>query len=195
MKSTFKIAALVLAFAGLSVAAKAQTTSTTTSNGIRYSIGVDAGIPTGNFNNNYKWNLGGSVQADIPVANQLFVTVNAGYNNVFGETVHVANNNVNTTFEYQNVQLLPVKAGLKFFPVSNFYIQGEAGAAFLLNKKDFYDDKSVAFVYAPQIGVQFPVSASNFIDAGIRYEGTTKYSSAVNGSKVNFVGVRVAYGF
>jgi hypothetical protein len=195
MKSTFKIAALVLAFAGLSVAAKAQTTSTTTSNGIRYSIGVDAGIPTGNFNNNYKWNLGGSVQADIPVAKQLFVTVNAGYNNVFGETVNVANNNVNTTFEYQNVQLLPVKAGLKYFPVSNFYIQGEAGAAFLLNKKDFYDDKSVAFVYAPQIGVQFPVSASNFIDAGIRYEGTTKYSSAVNGSKVNFVGVRVAYGF
>jgi hypothetical protein len=50
MKSTLKIAALVLAFAGLSVAAKAQTTtststSTTTKGGIRYSIGVDAGIP------------------------------------------------------------------------------------------------------------------------------------------------------
>lgn len=195
MKSTLKIATLVLAFAGLSVAAKAQTTTTststkTTSNGVRYSIGVDAGIPTGNFNNAYKWNLGGSVQADIPVASQLFVTVNAGYNNVFGEK-----NVGSTSVDVPNIQLLPVKAGLKFFPISNFYVQGEAGAAFLLNKSDFFNDKSTAFVYAPQVGVQFPVSASSFIDAGVRYEATTKYSSAFNNSKVNFVGVRVAYGF
>jgi hypothetical protein len=197
MKSTLKIATLVLAFAGLSVAAKAQTTTptptsstTTTSTGVRYSIGVDAGIPTGSFNSGYKWNLGGSVQADIPVASQLFVTVNAGYNNVFGEK-NISGTGVNVP----NIQLLPVKAGLKFFPISNFYVQGEAGAAFLLNKSDFFNDKSTAFVYAPQVGVQFPVSGSSFIDAGVRYEATTKYSSAFNNSKVNFVGVRVAYGF
>jgi hypothetical protein len=194
MKNVLKITTLALAFAGLSFAAKAQTTtttSTTTTGGIRYSIGVDAGIPTGTFNKAFKWNLGGSVQADIPVANQLFVTVNAGYNNVFGEKDYFG-----TGIDVPNLQLIPVKAGLKFFPVSNFYIQGEAGAAFLLNKSDFFDDKSVAFVYAPQIGVQFPVSANgNFIDAGIRYEGTTKYSSASDASKVNFVGVRLAYGF
>jgi hypothetical protein len=197
MKSTLKIATLVLAFAGLSVAAKAQTTTTststkttTTSSGVRYSIGVDAGIPTGSFNNAYKWNLGGSVQADIPIASQLFVTVNAGYNNVFGEK-NVGSTNVNVP----NIQLLPVKAGLKYFPISNFYVQGEAGAAFLLNKTDFFNDKSTAFVYAPQVGVQFPVSGSSFIDAGVRYEATTKYSSAFNNSKVNFFGVRVAYGF
>ena len=200
MKNALKITTLALAFAGLSFAAKAQTstttTSTTTSGGIRYSIGVDAGIPTGTFNNAYKWNLGGSVQADIPVANQLFVTVNAGYNNVFGETITGVVGGPSSTVEVPNLQLLPVKAGLKFFPVANFYIQGEAGAAFLLNKSDFFNDKSVAFVYAPQIGVQFPVSANgNFIDAGIRYEGTTKYSSAFDNSKVNFVGVRLAYGF
>ncbi|RWY55836.1 hypothetical protein [Mucilaginibacter gilvus] len=198
MKNALKITTLALAFAGLSFAAKAQTTttSTTTSGGIRYSIGVDAGIPTGTFNNGFKWNLGGSVQADIPVANQLFFTLNAGYNNVFGETIHIAGGNTSSTLEVPNLQLLPVKAGLKFFPVANFYIQGEAGAAFLLNKSDFFNDKSVAFVYAPQIGVQFPVSTSgNFIDAGVRYEGTTKYSSASDASKVNFVGIRLAYGF
>jgi hypothetical protein len=68
MKSTLKIAALVLAFAGLSVAANAQTTtststSTTTKDGIRYSIGVEAGIPVGSLKDSHKWNLGGSVQA------------------------------------------------------------------------------------------------------------------------------------
>src|SRR5580704_17636325 len=90
MKSTFKISALVLAFAGLAFGAKAQTTSTsakrTTSNGVILSVGVDAGIPTVNLSNSYNWNLGGSVQADIPVIqHQLFVTVNAGYNNIFGK--------------------------------------------------------------------------------------------------------------
>ena len=93
MKNTFKISALALAFAGLAFGAKAQTTtptttSTTTKDGIRYSIGVDAGIALGDFKDNYKWNLGGSVQADIPVlSNQLFVTVNAGYNNVFAKMI------------------------------------------------------------------------------------------------------------
>jgi hypothetical protein len=197
MKSTLKIAALVLAFAGLSVAAKAQTTtststSTTTNGGIRYSIGVDAGIPVGDFKHSHKWNLGGSAQGDIPVANQLFVTVNAGYNNIFGKSDFkgIPGNDV------ADVKLIPVKAGLKFFPVQNFYVQGEAGASFLLNKKDTYNDKSVAFVYAPQVGVQFPVSASgNFIDAGVRYEATTKFNKAIDNSKVQFVSLRVAYGF
>ena len=200
MKNTFKISALVLAFAGFAFGAKAQTTtptttttSTTTNNGIRYSIGVDAGIPLGNFKDSYKWNLGGSVQADIPViSNQLFVTVNAGYNNIFGkkDIGGIAGADV------PNFQLIPVKAGLKYFVIPNFYVQGEAGAAFLLNKKDVGVDKSTAFVYAPQVGVQFPISANgNFIDAGIRYEATTKYASGINDSKVSFLGIRVAYGF
>jgi hypothetical protein len=199
MKNTFKISALALAFAALAFSAKAQTTtptpsttSTTTSNGIRYSIGVDAGIPLGDFKDTHKWNLGGSVQADIPVASQLFVTVNAGYNNIFGKKNlgGIANADV------PNFQLIPVKAGLKYFVIPNFYVQGEAGAAFLLNKKDVGVNKSTAFVYAPQIGVQFPVSANgNFIDAGIRYEATTKYATGVDNSKVSFLGLRVAYGF
>jgi hypothetical protein len=198
MKNSFKISALILAFAGLGFGAKAQTatttttTATTTTGGIRYSIGVDAGIPVGNFKDNYKWNLGGSVQADIPVyKNQLFVTVNAGYNNIFGkkDIGGVAN------LDAPDFHLIPVKAGLKFFPIENFYIQGEAGAAFLLNKSDVGANKSTAFVYAPQIGVQFPVSKSSFIDAGVRYEATTKYTTGIDQSKVNFIGIRVAYGF
>ncbi|WPU94171.1 hypothetical protein SNE25_01360 [Mucilaginibacter sabulilitoris] len=194
MKNTLKISALALAFAGLAFGAKAQTTtptttSTTTKDGIRYSIGVDAGIALGDFKDNYKWNLGGSVQADIPVlSNQLFVTVNAGYNNVFAKNDIPSNP---TDFH-----LIPVKAGLKYFPIENFYVQGEAGAAFLLNKSDVGANKSTAFVWAPQVGVQFPVSANgNFIDAGIRYEATTKFASNFDQSKVNLIGIRVAYGF
>jgi len=195
MKSSLKISVLAVAFAGFAFGAKAQTTSatskSTSSNGVILSIGADAGIPTGNLNNSYDWNLGGSVQADIPVVqHQLFVTVNAGYNNFFGKT-----NIAGTGLDATNIQLLPVKAGLKFFPVANFYIQGEAGAAFSLNKADLGFDNSAAFVYAPQIGVQFPLGGKSYLDAGVRYEATTKFNSNIDGSTVNFVGLRVAYAF
>jgi len=197
MKSTFKISALVLAFAGFAYGAKAQTNptsatkSTTSSNGVILSVGVDAGIPTGNLSNSYNWNLGGSVQADIPVVqNQLFVTVNAGYNNIFGK-----NNIAGTGIDATNIQLLPVKAGLKFYPVSHFYIQGEAGAAFALNKSDLGFDNSAAFLYAPQIGYQFPLGGKSYLDAGVRWEGTTKFNSTIDDSKVNFFGLRLAYAF
>jgi hypothetical protein len=197
MKSTFKISALVLAFAGLAFGAKAQTTSTSTtksttsSNGVILSVGVDAGIPTGNLSNSYNWNLGGSIQADIPVIqHQLFVTVNAGYDNVFGKK-----NLDGTGIDATNIQLLPVKAGLKFFPVAGFYIQGEAGAAFSLNKSDLNFNNSAAFLYAPQIGYQFALGGKSYLDAGVRYEATTKFNSNVDDSKVNFFGLRVAYAF
>lgn len=197
MKSTFKISALVLAFAGLAYGAKAQTSTpassakTTSSNGIIWSVGVDAGLPTGNLSNAYNWNLGGSVQADIPVVqNQLFVTVNASYNNIFGK-----NNVDGTGLDATNIQLLPVKAGLKYFPVNHLYVQGEAGAAFSLNKSDLGFDNSAAFIYAPQVGYQFPLGGSSFLDAGVRYEGSTKFNSTISDSKVNFVALRVAYAF
>ena len=90
---------------------------------------------------------------------------------------------------------MPVKAGLKYFAVDNFYVQGEAGAAFVLNKTKIGADNSAAFIYAPQIGYQFALGGSSFLDAGVRYEASTKLNSNVNDSKVNFVALRVAYGF
>jgi len=186
MKTTFKISALALAFAAFSFGAKAQsTTSTTTNSGIKLSIGVDAGIPVGSFNNGYNFNLGGSVQAEIPVVKQLFVTVNAGYDNIFSKTIN--------SYSGPNIQLIPVKAGLKFFPIQNFYIQGEAGAAFVANKSDLGASKSTLFAYAPQVGVQFPVSPKSFIDAGIRFESNSPL--VTNGDNLNFIGLRLAYGF
>lgn len=185
MKTTFKISALALAFAALSFGAKAQTKTTTTNDGVKLSIGVDAGIPVGKFNDAYNWNLGGSLQADIPVAKQLFVTVNAGYNNLFGKTV--------SGFTAKDIQLIPVKAGLKYFPVENFYVQGEAGAAFVANKSDLGASNSTLFAYAPQVGVQFPVGGKSFIDAGVRFEGNSPL--VTNGNNLNFIGLRLAYGF
>jgi len=194
MKS-LKISALVLALAAFTFGAKAQTKSTTTPTGPRLSIGADAGIPTGKLSDGYNWNLGGSAQVEFPIANQLFLTVNAGYNNIFGKKdVSIVTGTTTIKGDVQNIQLLPVKAGLKYFPVSNFYVQAEGGAGFLLNKKDLGYTKSTAFIYAPQVGVLLPLTTSSNLDLGVRYEGSTKYATA-DGSTINFVALRVAYSF
>ncbi|RYE35688.1 MAG: hypothetical protein EOP42_06130 [Sphingobacteriaceae bacterium] len=191
MKNLFKIATLSLAIAGLSFSAKAQTvkTTTTTGNGVRLSIGVESGIPVGTLADTHDWNLGGSIQADIPVATSLFVTANAGFNNFFGKTY----NSGILSGKAPNINLIPVKVGLKYFPVENFYVQGEAGASFIANKDKIGATESTAFTYAPQIGVQFPVGNKNYIDAGIRFESNTKFYT--NGNNNNFFGIRVAYAF
>jgi hypothetical protein len=194
MKTLFKTAILSLAIAGLSYSAQAQTTTTTTpstrtNKAIRLSVGPDAGFPVGSLSDTHNWNLGGSIQADFPIATGLDVTANAGFNNFFGKDYTVGP----VTGKYTDISLIPVKVGLKYFPVENFYIQGEAGASFIANKEKIGATESTAFTYAPQIGVLFPVGNKNYIDAGIRYESNTKFYT--NGNTNNFFGIRVAYAF
>lgn len=183
MKNSIKIGVVTLAiFSFLGQNSKAQSVKKTYGSGIRLSIGADAGIPVGSLRNGYKWNFGGSAQADFPIINdQLYVTLNSGYNNFFGRNSSKIN----------DLHVVPVKAGLKYFPVKIFYIQGEAGASFLTNSNK--TEKSASFVYAPQIGVLLPVGGKSYIDASFRFEGNTKFYESGNSS--NFLGLRVAYAF
>jgi hypothetical protein len=183
MKNQFKKFTVVLAVVAsvvVSFNAKAQRAA-----GIRYSLGVEAGIPVGALSDNYKWNLGGSIQADAPIYKDLlYVTLNAGYNNIFAEK--------RAAGTAEDIHLIPVKAGIKYFPVANFYVHGEAGVAFITAKHTLAN-KSAAFVYAPQLGYLIPLGGSSFLDAGVRFEGNTKFYD--QGKSSNFLGLRVAYAF
>ncbi|MDN3584541.1 outer membrane beta-barrel protein [Mucilaginibacter flavus] len=186
MKNSIKTIAIVLGLSACAISAKAQNSAAP--QGVVYSIGQEGGIGVGGFKNTYKWSTGTSLQADIPVAHQVYVTVNAGYTNVFGK------NNINGTgFDATNIHLLPAMAGIKYFPVSSFYVQADAGAGFLLNKHETGFEKSTVFLYTPQVGWQFHLAGQSYIDAGVRYERTTKFDNLVDNSKLNFIGLRVAY--
>jgi hypothetical protein len=166
--------------------AKAQTTDKTETygSGIRLSISADGGIPVGTLKNGFGWDLGGSLQADFPIIkDQFYATINSGYNDFFSK------NGSNLP----NLNMIPIKGGLKYFPLKNFYIQGEAGASFVTNKNDFGFNNSAVFVYAPQVGVLFGLGGKNFIDAGFRFEGNSKFTDP--GNTNNFLTLRVAYSF
>ncbi|MFL9483938.1 hypothetical protein ACI6Q2_14260 [Chitinophagaceae bacterium LWZ2-11] len=188
MKNLIKAGVVTLSLVlGIAVTTNAQTTKNNDGRpkGILLSVGPDANLPIGNLKDGYDWSLGGSVQADFPVvSNALYVTVNAGYDNFFAK---------NSIANAKDLQLIPVKAGLKFYAYKGLYVQGQAGVSFVGNKTDVGADKSAAFVYSPQIGYLIPLGKSNYLDAGVKFESNTKFSD--NGTNSNFFGLRVAYAF
>jgi hypothetical protein len=192
MKTSTKLSTLIfslLTIVSLNIKAQDINTpvtpkTTNLGSGIRLSAGIESGLPIGKLNDAYSWNFGGSVQADFPIIErELYATLNTGFNNIYANNVSNA----------ADIQLIPVKAGLKYFPVKNFYVQGEAGASFIANKSEMGSTKSAAFVYAPQVGVLFNVGGKNYIDAGVRFESNSAFYT--NGNKSNFVGLRIAYAF
>jgi hypothetical protein len=188
-KSNKIIAILTVVLLAVSINVKAQTsTSAATSGGIIYSVGIESSLSVGEFNKQHKGSLGGSIQADIPIAKQWYVNVNTGYDNYYGRK----------DFEGiapTGLRIIPAMAGVKYFPVSGIYLQVDAGAAFLTNKSDLGYSRSSAFVYAPEVGVRLPVGDKSFIDAGVRYEEATRFDSSVISSKLNVIGLRLAYAF
>jgi len=189
MKNSIKIAAVLsIALLAGTMGAKAQTSApSTSSDHITYSIGLETSLSVGKFNHEHKGSLGGSLAVDIPLSQQFSFNATTGYNNFYGRDID--------GFEPRGLRIIPVMAGAKFFPVSNFYLQADAGAAFLTNKNDLDYDKSSAFLYAPGVGVQIPVGGSSSIDASVRYEGSTRFGTDSPGSKISVIGLRVAYAF
>lgn len=193
-----KTLGLALAFAGITFAAKAQSS---TEQAFHLSIGLNGGLPIGEIKTNYSYSLGGLLQADIPVysVKKLFVTISAGYTSIVGagtltgETI-AGPTLTSYTYTPANIELLPVKFGLKYFVSSRIFLQGEAGVTLLLDKSDVSETHSMAFAYAPQIGYRLPLASGSVIDAGFVYDAVTGFSEN-DTNKISLLQLRVSYGF
>ncbi|HLZ87688.1 MAG TPA: hypothetical protein VKQ52_10620 [Puia sp.] len=191
MKTTRKIGVVTALLVSFAFTSQAQTANPGNGNTgssdkeWRISVGPEAGLPLGNYSNGYNWYFGGSAQLDIPVMHSLFVTVNAGYDNLFAKSGEIPGT---------NLQLIPLKAGLKYFFIGDLvYVQAQAGATIVANKTDVLADKSAAFTYTPQVGVLLKLAPKNYIDVGFRWEQTSSFYNG--GSNLSTLGLRVAYTF
>lgn len=82
--------------------------------------------------------------------------------------------------------IIPLKAGVKFFFGNTFYIQPEAGIGFGLR-----DNAGTPFIWAPSLGY-----ANNKWDIALRYEGFEYKNNQYNQDATNgMVAVRLAYAF
>lgn len=183
MKTTEKIKiALVFAISMMfATNSNAQETQTAKNydQGFRLGIGLNAGYAV---HDPYKLALGGDVRLQYDLSKRYSLTATTGFTNLFVSK---------SDAPYEDVGLIPAKLGFKAFVWNDqFYIMGEAGAAFAVTN----DYNKTSLLLSPSIGY-----ASKYIDVSLHYEFYNDFARFNNngslGKGVGQVGVRLAYGF
>lgn len=180
MKTTTKIKTLlVLAISAfLSNTTSAQDTAVKNyDQGFKLGFGVSGGYAT---QDPYKLALGADARLQYDLTKRYSLTLTTGFTNLFISEA-----------DGSDLGFIPAKAGFKAFVWNDeFYVMGEAGAAFAVTNG--YDQTSL--ILAPSIGY-----ATKYIDVSLRYEHYSDFpkmnNNGTTGKGVGQVGVRVAYGF
>lgn len=182
MKTTKKIKfAFVLAISIMfasNIYAQEATTTKNYDQGFRLGFGLNAGYAA---HDPYKLALGADARLQYDLSKRYSLTLTTGFTNLFVSAA-----------DGTDLSFIPAKAGFKAFVWNDqFYVMGEAGAAFAL-KND--TDPKTSLLLAPSIGY-----ASKYIDVSLRYEHYNDFARTNNnglpGKGVGQLGIRLAYGF
>jgi len=153
------LAMAVIAISTATVQAQKKTTM---------SIAFNAGIPT---TTGLSFAVGGDLQADFAVAEDLKITLSGGYENFSAKS----------SYGGGSFGIIPLLAGAKFNLGSDkVYGHAQLGYGFATKSGG-----TGAFAYAPSIGYYF---SPNF-------DGSIKYLAFSNDGTIGEIGVRLAYNF
>lgn len=155
--------------------------SNTTTNGARFSFGLEGGrtVP-----GEAKAILGGSLKYELPFATHTFFTASVGYSYlVFPERTKKALNSYG--INQAGASFLPVKIGVKHYLNNNFFVEGQVGAAILLSGGNAYNRYTSAYIYSGGFGYTFKKG----LELGVRYEDWKK------DVKISQAAVRLSYRF
>ncbi len=148
----------------------------------KFSAGVEAALPVGNFGKNATFGIGGSAQADYKVATNVDITLNAGYISFGGKSRAIAGLG---TFKFPTQNYIPVLAGAKFNFAENVFGSVQLGVTFTSFSGG--TGSTSVFTFAPGVGYKF----SKNLDAILKYTG-------YNGSGMGLastIGLRIGYTF
>lgn len=191
MNATAKIKGMfafgILLLAGTNINAQETTTTTTTTTsvigdtqnydqGFRLGFGLNAGYV---LDDDYfdGLALGADVRLQYDLSKRTSITLTTGYDHFF------VDDNLQEYYHAKDIGMIPVKAGFKaFFWGDSFYAMGEAGAGFVVSKRNPYSENTTV-ILSPGIGY-----ANKWIDISARYEHYTEFETGQ-------VALRIAYGF
>ncbi len=178
---------LSLAVIAAAIGAQAQDDKTDAS-GLKFSLGLEAALPIGDFNKTSSFGIGGSVQGDYWIDPTLAITLNAGYINFSGKDYSIVIPGFGTTtVKGADFGLIPVLGGIKYKFTPELYGSAQLGVSLSTEKNGGSN-----FTYAPGIGYYF---SPNF-DALLKYTGySVKGSGGTGNSALNTIGLRIAYTF
>ena len=148
----------------------------------KFSAGVEAALPLGNFGKNASFGIGGSAQVDYNVATNIDITLNAGYISFAGKSRTIPGLG---TFKFPRQSYVPVLAGTKYHFTENVFGSAQLGVTFISFSGG--SGSTSVFTFAPGVGYKF----SKNLDAILKYTG---YSATSMGT-ASTIGLRVGYTF
>lgn len=178
MKMTGKIKILFVFVIAIMFAGNANAQETAKyDQGFRLGFGANAGY---SIDAPYKLALGADARVQYDLSKRYSLTLTTGFTNLFVSKA-----------DGSDLGFIPAKAGFKAFIWNDqFYVMGEAGAAFAITNG--YNKTSL--LVSPTIGY-----ATKYIDLSVHYEHYSDFAKVNNngsvGKGVGQVGVRLAYGF
>lgn len=148
----------------------------------RFSAGLESALPLGNFGKNATFGIGGSAQADYKVANNVDISLNAGYISFGGKSRIISGLG---TFKFSTQNYIPVLAGAKFHFSEKIFGSTQLGVTFI--PFESVSGSESTFTFSPGVGYKF----SKYFDAVLKY---TAYSATSLGT-ASTIGLRVGYTF
>ncbi len=140
------------------------------------SVGLEVGLPTGDFNQTSKVGIGGSLKAAIPIFDNGDFTLSAGYISYGGK-------DFGGGMKASTVGMIPIKAGLRVRSNVGLYFEPQLGYTWTKAKGQKGEG---GFTYAANVGYMF---TPNW-DISARYEGLS-----ISGGTISQIGFRLAYSF
>jgi hypothetical protein len=179
MKKLTKLAAAAITGVALLIGTNVNA-QTTTPSPLRFGIGLEAGVPTGNAHNGSNIEVGGTARLQYNTSDHFALMLTSGYYNFFGKNYTTTIGGTTTTIDGPSFGVIPVKAGFKAFFADKLYFSAEAGAGF-----ETKGAKNTKLILAPGLGW-----ANQKWDVGVRYEDFSGQNNSYG-----LVGLRLAYGF
>ena len=150
-----------------------------------FRLGVNAGIPVGDFGKLTTFTAGVDLAYLYPLAENFRLGVATGYSHYFGKKTKTDLILVTLKNEVPDVGIIPVAATAEFtFGDSNVFLGADLGYAFF-TKKDFKNENG-SFYYQPKLGYSFDKRH----DLYFSYKGFTR-----NNANVGSINLGYAYNF
>ena len=150
-----------------------------------FRLGVNAGIPVGDFGKFTTFTAGVDLAYLYPLAENFRLGVATGYSHYFGKKTKTDLILVTLKNEVPDVGIIPVAATAEFtFGDSNVFLGADLGYAFF-TKKDFKNENG-SFYYQPKLGYSFDKRH----DLYFSYKGFTR-----NNANAGSLNLGYAYNF
>lgn len=143
-----------------------------------FAAGANVALPIGDFADSHSFGLGVEAQGEYMFSEMFGAVFNTGYTHFFGKTEDLGGG---VTVEYEGTGLIPILAGARVYPSSQFFIGARAGLGIFTGS----GSSSTGFAYRPEVGGNLgPVQIA------LSYNGWSK-----DGGSLGHMGLTILYRF